>query len=139
MTEHGFFIALCLWREARNQPREAIQAVYSVIRNRMADPRWPKTGAGVVLQPRQFSCFNANDPQAGKFPRVDAVGELEQPFLDCLAIVTADAPDNTGGANHYHDASIQPPYKAWLGVQATAADLRAKQTASYGALRFYKI
>ena len=51
-------LALTLWAEARDQGLDGLNAVGCVIRNRMADPRWPDTAKGVCLQPKQFSCWN---------------------------------------------------------------------------------
>ena len=46
-----------------------------MIRNRAEDPkkRWPRTVSGVILEPRQFSSFNAGDPNAVKFPVEPAI------------------------------------------------------------------
>lgn len=48
---------LCALTET-NRPEEQ-EFVLWVIRNRVASPRFPDTYEGVVLQPRQFSAFNA--------------------------------------------------------------------------------
>ncbi len=58
---------LTIRMEARNQPVEGQIAIGNVIRNRMAS-RYFSDGsvAGTVLNPLQFSCWNAVDPQRVK-------------------------------------------------------------------------
>ena len=52
LTYNQFLLALVAWREARNQPREAMQGVIAVVSNRAADAenRWPKTISGVITE-----------------------------------------------------------------------------------------
>jgi hypothetical protein len=57
-----FMTAIAVWREARGEPIEGKKAVAAVIRNR-ARLRNEALDA-IVLQPYQFSSFNANDPEA---------------------------------------------------------------------------
>lgn len=144
--------ALVLWREARGvtpiQRAGAYRGILHVILNRMADPRWPDTMRDVILQPYQFSSFNYSldkvskqmtcDPNSVKWPKEKNAADWLA-FLDACAVVNSPGPDPTGGANHYHDVSIDPPHKAWLGPSATAADLERKKTKEIGPLRFYKI
>jgi len=138
---------LCIWREARGESIAAKAAVLAVLRNRANDPknRWPKTLAGVVLQPFQFSSFNANDPNVTAWPKVPPAsmvgGSADWPaWLDSCAAY--DAPltaDPVGGAQFYHDSSIPPPAVAWLGPGHTVADLEALRTATIGRLSFYRL
>lgn len=134
-----FIAAFCLWREARNQSLPAKAAVFAVLKNRVADPRWPNTLWEVVLQPKQFSSFNADDPNAAKWP----MPKNPQDWLAWLgAQAVVEAPltsDPTMGANHYHDSSVPPPFKAWLGPGATEADLLKKLTLKLGSFSFYKL
>ncbi len=132
---------LCLWREARSESMAAKAAVLAVIRNRANDPknRWPKLLAGVVLQPFQFSSFNASDPNVTAWPKYGSHADWLA-WLDCNAVY--DAPltaDPTNGATHYHDSSIPPPAVAWLGAGHTVADLEALKTCEIGKLSFYRI
>ena len=120
-----FLVALCIWRESRGQPFEGQRAVGHVIRNRVSDSRWPDTYRGVVLQPKQFSCFNADDPQVTKYP------EFNDSWIDAVAaarLAMSSLTDPTGGANHYHTRSVEP---SW-------AD-RTKVTARIGDHIFYKL
>jgi hypothetical protein len=58
-------LGLTLWAEARGELLDGRVAVGWVVRHRMADQRWPSTVAGVVFQPKQFSCWNpGGDPNA---------------------------------------------------------------------------
>jgi N-acetylmuramoyl-L-alanine amidase len=110
-----FLAALCIWREARGEPYAVKQAVAFVLWNRLNDPknRWPKRLASVVLQPLQFSSFNANDPNATKLP--DPTHELDweawqeaQTALD--SVYTANpGQDPTEGATNFYNSSIPTP------------------------------
>ncbi len=139
MTSNDWMACLCLWREARGQSMPAKAAVLAVIRNRVQDKRWPDTEWEVVLQPYQFSSFNANDANAVKFPLPKNKADW-QAWLDCQAVVeTSLQADPTMGANHYHDSSIPAPFKQWLGPGATEADLLKKLTVKIGSFSFYKL
>jgi spore germination cell wall hydrolase CwlJ-like protein len=123
--------------------------VLAVIRNRANDPknRWPKTLAGVVLQPFQFSSFNRNDANVTAWPKAPRIGTAIESisadwkaWLECATVF--DAPltaDPTNSATHYHDSSIPPPAVAWLGPGKTVADLEALKTCEIGKLAFYRI
>lgn len=136
---------LAIWREARGESLAGKAAVLAVIRNRANDPknRWPKTLAGVVLQPFQFSSFSANDPNVTAWPKAPTKPGTPPDWaawLDCCHVY--DAPltaDPTNGATHYHDKSIPPPAVAWLGSRKTVADLEALKTCEIGSLVFYRI
>lgn len=135
MTEGQWLGALMLWREARNQSMRVKAMVWAVMRNRLYDPRWPNTITQVVLQAWQFSSFNAGDPNATKWPDFAA-----KDWRECVAVVEAPpADDETRGANHYHDKSIDPPVRAWLGPNGTLPALQQKMTMDAGAFRFYRL
>lgn len=127
-----FLFALAVWREARGESVLAKVAVAWVIRNRMTDAqkRWPATIGGVILQPRQFSSFNADDPNATKIPPAN-----DTAWRDCCRVidavsVAAAENDPTHGANHYHSLPVTVAWPSW-------AD-EAAQTAVVGTLHFYK-
>jgi spore germination cell wall hydrolase CwlJ-like protein len=77
---------LCLWREARGESLAAKAAVLAVLRNRANDPknRWPKTLAGVVTQPFQFSSMNRNDPNVTAWPKAPTVPSVKPPYKSDL-------------------------------------------------------
>lgn len=103
-----FLVALCLWREARGESMRGKRLVASVIRNRVDDKRWPNTYSGVVLQPWQFSAFNAGDPNAVKFPWFG-----DAAWAECVSVTDAeqgaDVPFST--ANHYHATGAFPAWR----------------------------
>lgn len=125
--------ALGIYREARNQRDAAMRGVAWVIRTRAADPlRWPNTPAEVVTQPKQFSAFNAGDPNSTKWPKADSMA-----WLRSCAAWESHEPDPTGGANHYHSGTNYAAIaKAW-GL--TVEELHAAETAKLGAFTFYRL
>lgn len=133
MTYDQFLEALCLFREARGVSMAAKAAVLAVIRNRASDSanRWPKTTADVVTQPKQFSSFNASDPNVTKWPTPRIPVEWSA-WQDCMTVVeTPLTADPTDGANHYHslpDGSVLP---SWADP--------AKLTVTIGPFKFYKL
>jgi len=132
MTYEQFICSLCLWREARGASQAAKAAILAVIRNRSQDARnrWPKTLLGVILQPLQFSSFNANDPNASKLPNpLQAVDWLA--FQDCMVVVKAPlTADPTQGATNYESCAVGE-LPAWADP--------AKLTTTIGPFRFYKL
>lgn len=68
-------LAVCLYGEARGEPREGKIAVASVIKERVHRGGWYGEGYhGVILKPKQFSCFNTGDPN---FPKLfDIAGDF---------------------------------------------------------------
>ena len=114
--------AICMWREARNQPRLVRIGVKHAILNRVRKPAGPYAKCKTVIQnilrgaypsklAAQFSCFNRNDKNSSLLPdpgyKLDWIA-----FLECCAIVDEVTVDPTGGADHYYDVSIDPPYWA---------------------------
>jgi len=65
-TDHELdILAKTLWGEARGEGREGLIAVAWVIKNRADNPGWwGKSIELVCLKPYQFSCWNADDPNA---------------------------------------------------------------------------
>ena len=117
--------ALALWRESRSHPF-CMPALYHVILNRLRDRRWPDDIVGVILQPKQFSSFNADDPNAVKWPKTGLAS-----WQCAMNAVTDPGDDPTGGANHYH--SYPAGHKSWPRW-ATAETL----TVEIGPFHFYK-
>ena len=133
MTPSDYFnislLALCVWREARGEPVEGKVAVACSIRNRVAYPSWwGRDWHTVILKPRQYSSFNADDPNATKWP-----DEHEAAWQSCLeiadAVYTEVTADTTGGADSYYDISIPPP--AWA--------MPERHTIDVGKLKFYRL
>lgn len=112
-------LARTIWGEARGQGYAGMQAVASVIMNRVRTvqrypnykTRWGSGVAGVCKHPYQFSVWNKNDPN---LPKMLAVTTANADFRTALSIaekaVAGKLPDNTGGATYYHTTAIRPEW-----------------------------
>lgn len=122
-----FLTALCAWREARGESLEAQRGVIHVILNRSAVPAWWNShkadAVSTILMPKQFSSFNAGDPNAVKFP---TAGDVV--FQSILALAVSPGEDNVGGATHYYSVDIPAP--SWTTEMTFVVQI--------GALRFYR-
>jgi spore germination cell wall hydrolase CwlJ-like protein len=122
MSYQIYMIALCLWREARNQNSSAIVAVASVIRNRKVDRGDLASFEEVILQPYQFSSFNRNDPQYHKYPEFNSVV-----WINCLDIAEKifnnELADNTSGARFYFDKSLDENPPLWSRKMIHTCDI----------------
>jgi len=126
-------VALCLWREARGEGEAAMRGVAWVIRNRAAKPGWwGHSIAGVVTCRNQFSSLTAHgDVQLGLWP--DEADPRWQAALQCAQeSILGTAPDPTGGATYYYDASLDNHPPAWATNSSTI------HTTDIGRLRFLK-
>jgi spore germination cell wall hydrolase CwlJ-like protein len=106
-----FLLALCVWREARGETLTGKQLVAATVMNRVQDTlhRWPGTISGVILQPMQFSSFNAADPNAVKFP--SSLSGMAD-WNDCVqAADEAIAGPLITTANHYHVEGLLPAWR----------------------------
>lgn len=140
LTYEQWLASLCIWREARNlytNYPSALSGVWWVINNRLNDTkhRWPRTISGIILQPFQFSSFNANNVEANKFPTQPnpdlAASSDWSAFLHCMLVVSEPlGQDITKGANMYES---EPPDKrpSWAIPELL--------TITIGSIRFYKI
>lgn len=89
--------------EAANEGADGMAAVAHVLRNRATDPRWPDSIAGVALQPKQFSTFNAGAGGNGggsQYPIGSPIYERAGQVFD--AVMGGKHVDPTGGATHYY-------------------------------------
>lgn len=102
-------LARTIWGEARGEPYEGKVAVGRVVVN-----RW-KAGesslSDVCKKPRQFSCWNADDPNASKAR--DA--EYDATLLECMsaavdALRMSDGDDIVLGARHYCTLLARPDW-----------------------------
>src|SRR5690606_7288829 len=102
-------LARTLWGEARGEGRRGLEAVAAVIMNRRAAGRWGASVEAVCRAPRQFSCWNPDDPNRRK---LEAVDENDPVFALCREIAAAALAgrlaDPTGGATHYHARGVRP-------------------------------
>lgn len=113
-------LARTLWGEARGEGEEGMQAVAAVICNRARQPGWWGRGiAGICQRARQFSCWNADDPNRAALLAVDASDPAFATALRLARLAVAGAlPDPTHGATHYHSLSVRP---AWAAGQQPCA------------------
>lgn len=113
-----FMLALCIWREARGETAHGKRLVGAVIRNRLADKRWPREHSyvDVILQPMQFSSFNLNDPNCALYPNVS-----DASWPDCVSAAddTFNSPVPITTANHYHVIGLSPAWRNDAKVVAT--------------------
>lgn len=128
ISEDQDIMARTLYGEARSEGRAGIEAVASVIMNRVRSPRFPSTPKAVCLQNGtlksgkviyQFSAWNAGDPQRQIMERLDPASpnKLFQLCLDVAGeAVAGRLPDRVGGADHYWADYIQTPYWAQPSV-----------------------
>jgi spore germination cell wall hydrolase CwlJ-like protein len=125
VCQEQFMLALAIWREARGEPVNAQIAVGCSIRNRTLRATWwnDRTAASytaVILQPYQYSSFNASDPNATKIPNY-----RDPNFREILgiaaSIIDGTQEDTTSGATHYFDSSIDPP--SWTTEMTEVLDL----------------
>lgn len=114
--------ALTVYGEARNQPVSGLQAVLSVIRNRVNLGKWGPTWAQTVLAPMQFSCWNDDDPNSSilydlsrSLLSPSTVLRAANPVLDvCLMMAERMVENiytsNVGGSTHYYaPAAVSMP------------------------------
>jgi spore germination cell wall hydrolase CwlJ-like protein len=99
--------AMLVWGEARGESRLGRVAVAWVAKNRALSSGRPLRR--VILQPWQFSSFNANDPNREKL--LDPIAfsshqSWDDCFHDAAAALAGIDPDPTGGATHYCTAAL---------------------------------
>ena len=108
-------LARTLYGEARGEELAGIEAVASVILNRVAFAQsrgrywWGNDITSVCLKPSQFSCWNKADPNRKKLL---ALSPRDPAYRLCKRIakraVAGDLPDQTEGATHYHTHAVDP-------------------------------
>ena len=105
-------VAATLWGEARNQGEQGMRAVASVIENRRRQGYRNKvTAATVCLDPWQFSCWNANDPNLPRLRRLSSQPDTQYLLARRIAaeVQQRSLADITRNARHYYAASLRPP------------------------------
>lgn len=116
-------LALTMFLEARSEPVEGIIAVGCNIRNRVQSGRFggvvaPKgTYKGVILDPKDYSCFNENDKQFERALYM-AMHPSEWPYDPRMVEIRYLAAgirheairDNSNGSTHYYNPKVCTPY-----------------------------
>lgn len=113
-------LARTLYGEARGEGRRGMEAVASVILNRVADRRWEDTIKGVCLEHLQFSTWNTDDLNRRRALTVTAGVSA---FADAMEIAVrafnGQLPDGTGGANHFHTLAVDPSWNRKMTLTNT--------------------
>ena len=108
-------LAKTIYGEARGESIETMFAVGWVIRNRLKSGRHGKTYKGVVLQSKQFSCWNKNDPNY-KVIKGAIKGRHWEVCIGVAIIVMqlSERHNPIPGVHHYYDKSLDnnPPFWA---------------------------
>lgn len=112
-------LALCVWGESRGESQSGREAVANVVKNRWRAqrPGWGLTWREVITKPKQFSCFNPNDPNRRLMKHLQNLDN----WMSCLeaarVVYEGLVADNTLGATHYCTIDSNP---RWLkGMQET--------------------
>ena len=128
-TGDELLLSILMWREARGDGPDAMQATGCTVRNRVTDKLYGiDTYYGQITKKWQYSSITADhDPQLGLWP-----AEHDTLWLDALSlaegIIAGTLADNTNGAQFYYATTI--PLPNW------AKDMT--MTAQIGRQRFYK-
>ena len=109
-------MARTLWGEARGEGVSGMEAVASVVLNRVAVAQfhgkywWGNDIISVCQKPYQFSCWNRSDPN---YRRLLDVTDTNIHFATCLRIarraVAGTLADSTNSATHYYADTIPAP------------------------------
>lgn len=117
--------------EAMGEPIESQIACAYVIKNRLlSNPSKYKTYHDVCLAPKQFSCWNENDPnRLGLETLAEKIVRGKEPetihLKQCMAVAKLvhnnEIKDNTRGAKHYMTSKLFYSTKRpdWAGVPSS--------------------
>ena len=114
----ALILARTIYGETRGEGEGAKIAVANVIMNRVKDPKWwGNTVKEVCLVKNQFSCFNFGDPNFSELINVTIKNKV---FQECFGIaysvMKGFIPDNTNGATHYHNKSVNPEWDDKMNI-----------------------
>jgi len=108
-------LARTIYGEARGESISGMEAVASVVLNRVAVSKrrghywWGDDVSEVCRKPLQFSCWNRNDPN---YRLVKNVSENDVVFCICKRVAARATAglleDNTCCATHYHAKNVWP-------------------------------
>jgi len=107
-------LAKTIYGEARGEPLDGQIAVAWVVMNRVEKMnRWASSIRGVVLQRKQFSCWNSSDENLGRIAKVDMRDErYARAVAVAILVLNGDYNlDPTHGATHYINPDVCDP--AW--------------------------
>lgn len=119
MTDRDW-IATTLFGEARGETTAGRLAVASVLHNRLVSRRWGASYEAVCTAPKQFSCWNANDPNLPLLKqiieRIEAGETWADPVLaECYwiadGLLSGALRPQVRQATHYYAAWMKQPPK----------------------------
>lgn len=112
-------LALCIWREARGEGMLGKRGVGHVVSNRVSHNKFfGHDVRSVILKPWAFSSFNANDPNADKWP-ADADPSWMDSQTAAKQVLSWNDPDLTSGALYYFSPPLKEAPHAWGSVGVT--------------------
>ena len=118
LNTNFLYLAKTIYGEARGENVETMLVVGWVIRNRLHSKYYDNTYKDVVLQPKQFSCWNKDDPNY-KVIKGKIKGRLWEVCIGVAIVVmqSVEKHNPVVGVYHYYDKSIDsnPPYWAESG------------------------
>lgn len=92
-----------VWGEARSEGLLGLRAICAVILRRVQLPQFPNTISAVCLQTRQFSVWNAGDPNRTRMRRVTTADPTFVLAMQaCTEMLAGKVPDPSNRADHYH-------------------------------------
>ena len=108
-------LAKTIYGEARGELSKygmnSLIAIGNVVINRCK--KSGKTVEGECMKPRQFSCWNKNDPNYNIIQNIDVGDKIYKICLDIAdKIINGTQADVTNGADHYYSKTINSPYWA---------------------------
>jgi hypothetical protein len=102
-------LAKTLWGEARGEGERGMRAVASVVQNRLRTHyRGCTSAAQVCLDPKQFSCWNRDDPNHRLFEGIESRADSQFAIALTVAdeLLQGTLQDSTHGARHYFATAI---------------------------------
>jgi hypothetical protein len=101
-TDERTCLVRAMYFESNRSSRQGLLAVGTVVMNRVASPRYPKTVCGVVGQPGQFASGVLTRPMnARELPPVERAAD---------AVLRGERYAPVGDAMHFHMAGLRIPY-----------------------------
>lgn len=121
-------LARTIYGEARGELNHAtggiksLHAIGWVVRNRTKQKQFSPYIYKVCMQPKQFSCWNVNDPNRKKLLEVTFDDEnFQECYLAATLVLFDRVNDCTNGADHYHSIYIGSPY--WAAGKTPCAEI----------------
>jgi len=109
-------VATAIWGEARGEPFSAKVGVAWVIENRVNGAKhYGSNHREVILKPKQFSAFNADDSNRNKMKNplmYDNFVSWKDSWRAATLVLEKKVEDPVDGATHYHSRPKRPPYWA---------------------------